>query len=371
MKVTMLVNRFPSRQGGAERQIEFLAPLLAERGIELSIVARAHPDSRPTSEHAAVHHVAVGGGRVGAAVGFVAGAVRRIRDIRPDIIHAHGLLSPATAAVLAGRSLGTPVVAKVLLGGENGEVGRLHAWRRGGPIRMWALRATIDRFVVISQEIDEELRDAGVPGERRVLIPNGVDTSRFHPTSGEDRRTGRERLGFGADPIVLFVGRLHPQKGVAVLLEAWAGVRCSYPTAKLLIVGDGGLRTAFEESVPEGVDFVGQVPDVVPYLASADVFVLPSMAEGLSNALLEAMACGLAVVATDVGATADALGDAGRIVDPGDAIALERELSDLLADADLRARLGARARERAGRGYGLSDTADRLVALYGSVLDAR
>ncbi|MEO6318419.1 MAG: glycosyltransferase family 4 protein [Acidimicrobiales bacterium] len=370
MKVTMLVSGFPSSQGGAERQIEFLAPLLAQRGIELSIVARAHPDSRAAFEHAAVHHVAVGGGRVVAAIGFAAGAVRCIRDIRPDIIHAHGLLSPATAAVLAGRSLRTPVVAKVLLGGENGEVGRLLAWRRGGPIRMRALRATIDRFVVISREIDEELRDVGVPAGRRVLIPNGVDTSRFHPSSGEVRRTSRERLGFGKGPIVLFVGRLHPQKGVAVLLEVWAGVRRSCPTAKLVIVGDGGLRAAFEESAPEGVDFVGKVHDVLPYLASADVFVLPSMAEGLSNALLEAMACGLAVVATDVGATAYVLGDAGRIVDPGDAMALERELIDLLADSDLRARLGARARERVGEGYKLADTADRLVALYDSVLDA-
>jgi glycosyltransferase involved in cell wall biosynthesis len=364
----MFLQRFPTRQGGAERQVEALVPLLAERGVEVSVIARREGSLVASDmDDVDLQHVSARGGRVGSALTYVAGAVRRVQEQRPDVLHAHGLLSPSSAAVLAGRVTGVPVVTKVLLGGANGEVERVRAWRRGGAPRLQALVRTVDRFVVISDEIDRELAEAGVPPARRVFIPNGVDTTRFRPADDSVRAHSRAGLGIPDGPVVLYVGRLNPQKGLDVLLRSWRGVRGRFPDARLLVAGEGALREMVAQAADEGVTLLGQVDDVERYHHAADVFVLPSYAEGLSNALLEAMASGLPIVATDVGATNEVLAGSGRVVSAGDATALESTLVELLGDPSTRAELSDRARLRVKDGYRLADTADRLVELYRSV----
>lgn len=367
LRVTMLLTYFPTTQGGAERQVASLAPLLARRGVDLTVISR-HRGSSGDFPHADVRQIRVPEHKALGAAGFVAGAVRQIHTIRPHVLHAHSLLSPSTAAGVAGVLTRTPVVAKVLLGGRGGEVERLRSWRRGGLVRVRALRAAIDRFIVISDEIDRELGSVGVPAAQRVTIPNGVDTERFVPAAPAERDTARAALGLASGPTAVFVGRLNPQKGLDVLLEAWRRVRGEIPRAQLLIIGEGHLHGTLEAHAPAGVSFLGRIGDVAPYLRAADAFVLPSLAEGLSNALLEASAAGLPCVVTDVGAAREVLGDHGRIVPPGDVGALANGLLDVLSDPGSAASsLGAGARRSVEERFALSATADRLVELYREV----
>jgi glycosyltransferase involved in cell wall biosynthesis len=291
--------------------------------------------------------------------------------LRPDVIHAYSLFSPSTAALLARAVSGVPVVVKVLRGGEGGEIERLERKPLARP-RIDRIVRHVDRFITISEEIDASLARVGVPGARRIAIPNGVDVERFHPAGPEERRALRARLGLLGGPAVAWCGRLVPEKNVAGLLAVWRAVRVQHPESQLLVVGSGPEEAALRRVAGDGVVFLGEQSDVSPILRAADLFVLPSRTEGLSNALLEAMAAGLPVVATRAGAAEEMVrdGETGRLVPIGDDDALGRALCDLLADPD-RARLGAQARETVVARYALDGVVERLAALYGELAAQR
>jgi glycosyltransferase involved in cell wall biosynthesis len=167
---------------------------------------------------------------------------------------------------------------------------------------------------------------------------------------------------------VVYAGRLAREKGPDVLLEAWPAVS---PAAHLLIVGDGEDRAALQTQNRRGVQFLGAVTDTAPYLRAADVGVLPSRSEGLSVALLEGMSCGLPMVATAVGGTADALEDerTGLLVPPEDPPALAAALRRALGPEG--AVLGKNARDRVLRSYSIDAVADRTLDLYWMVCRER
>jgi len=359
----MLILEYHPITGGAQRQIASLAPLLRARGARIEMWTRA---VRGLPRHESVDGVPVHRlGWPGSTASFAAEAAMRLARTRPDVVHAYSLFSPAAVALLARRALGVPTVVKVLRGGELGDMIRLRR-KRLGARRAAALAHGIDRFVAISREIDAELAALGVPSERRCFLPNGVDLERFRRADGAERAALRARLGLGAGLLCVYVGRLVPEKRVEDLLAAWSEIRAPHARAELAVLGAGPCETELRRAAPPGVRFLGDVADVAPYLRSADVFVLPSRTEGLSNALLEAMAGGLAIVATAVGGAVDLIedGESGRLVPPGEPLALRDALASLLADPALRNRLGARARERVATTHALPAVADRLVQLY-------
>ena len=150
-----------------------------------------------------------------------------------------------------------------------------------------------------------------------------------------------------------------------MLLRAWSTAAAGR-SVSLLLLGEGPEEAALRSIAGPGVTFTGRVEDIAPYLKAADLFVLPSATEGLSNALLEALAAGLAVVATDVGGARDVVEDTvgGRLVPPNDAEALAEALAALLEGTALRAAYGRAGRERVVDEYSLVSVADRLAALY-------
>jgi len=281
-----------------------------------------------------------------------------------DIVHAHDLLSPATTAVLAKVLLRRPVVVKVLRGGQLGDLAVLRSGMFGR-LRLWLLARLVDAFVTISDEIENELRCAGVPGSRLVRIPNGVDTDWFRPATVNRRAALREELGLAGRKVAVFVGRIEPEKGILTLLEAWPTVRRALPDALLLLAGDGSERPVLQARCVEEARFVGPVDEPVTLLQAADCFVLPSYTEGLSNALLEAMATGLPCVATSIGGNVELIrGDAeGWLVRPDDSSALAQALIDALR-GECRETVGCAARSRAVREFSLERTADLLSGLY-------
>lgn len=377
MRVTMIIQSYLPRLGGAERQVHALAPLLKQHGVEVSVITRRYPGLKSFERMGSVpvYRMPAPGSKAVASLCFTIFSLVRLSIIRPDLIHAHELLSPATTAVAAKRINGTPVVAKVLRGGQLGDIAKL----KSSPTRasrIPTLVREIDCFIVISREIDRELDGLGVPPGRRVYIPNGVDQDRFFPLPPEQKEKLRSSLDLPPGPLAIYSGRLTAEKNVEILLSIWAEVRHHCPMASLLIAGSGDQEYILRESAGDGVIFLGYQPDMVPYLQASDLFVLPSLTEGLSNALLEAMAAGLPVVATAVGGAVDLLSDKnepgspGILVPPGDQAALQSAVIDLLnpSATTSRIKMGNSARQQVMNCFSLKSTADQLHLLYRRIL---
>jgi glycosyltransferase involved in cell wall biosynthesis len=237
--------------------------------------------------------------------------------------------------------------------------------------RRLALRRVLLRAVaatVVPSRCLEELALAefGVPRHRLVRIPNGVDTGRFQP--GRDLRW---RLDRGIPPHAMIFGTvaiLRPEKNLALLLRAFA--RAALPDAWLAVVGDGACRSDLvpltrELGIAERVHFAGVAVDPAPCYASFDAFVMSSSTEQMPNALLEAMACGLPALSTDVGDCWEMLGMDGRqVVPPGDEIRYAAALRDLAWSAELRWDLGRANRRRCLERYRLERMAEDYAQVY-------
>ena len=380
VRVLMVVRLFHPWVGGTERQAHSLARALVERGHDVRIVTgrwfRGTPrrevlDGVPVFRNQTLWECfGIRGLRKFGGYLYIASLLLHLWRERDDydVIHVHGLNYHAFAAVLAGRRLGRPVLAKLANSGPASDVRKMRESRQLALARFMLPTALgCDRFVALNPAVVAELTAAGVPPERIVSVPNGVDT----------RRPPRRDHHLHDPACLLFVGRLHPQKGVDTLLRAFALLRPRLPRpAVLRIVGDGPRRDqlralAVDLGVDAHVEFAGQRDDVGPYLDAADVFVLPSRAEGLSNALLEAMAAGIPPVVSDVAGNRDGVrdGHSGLTAAVDDPPALAAALQRLLGDRTLRARLGAQARRAAERDYGLDAVAARYVALYEELRD--
>lgn len=364
--------------GGAQRQLALLAPHLREQGLENFVLTRRYEGLAAFEQvgEMPVHRLPAPGPKPVASLVFTASTLWKLGRLKPDVIHAYSLFSPLTIAVSARRLLGAPVVVKVLRGGELGDVQRLLA-RRSGPRRIAAFRDQVAAFITISREIDNELASIGVPPDRRPFIPNGVDTERFSPPEASERKRLRAQIANEfmegnpyTGPLVVYTGRLVPEKRLDLLLAAWEKVYKQMPEAALLIVGSGEQDKTLRQAAGPGVYFTGRQNDVLAFLQAADLFVLPSATEGLSNALLEALSTGLACLVTAVGGAPDVVthGQNGWLVPPDDMLALESGLLALLKNQDCRQRLGQAARARMTADYALPSVASRLRCLYDDVL---
>lgn len=375
LRVAMIIHGYFPRIGGAERQLAAVAPLLQAKGVDVQILTRQLPGAAPFEviDGIPVHRLPVPGPKAVASISFTLAALPLLRRLQPDLIHAHEFISPATTAMAAKKLYQMPVVVTAHRSGVLGDV-RLLQQRRLGAWRMSLLRRSVDTFIAISQEIGEELSQAGIPAVRQCVIPNGVDTEHFKPLSSTEKAALRVHLGLPDNaPLAVFAGRLAEEKRLDHLLTVWPAVQRDFPDAQLLLIGSGPQEAALKHMAGEGVCFVGALTDVAPYLQAADIFVLPSIAEGLSVALLEAMACGLAVIATRVGAAPEMIHHAvdGWLIQPEDIPALQIALHQLLGDADCRASMGQRARTQVVEKYALPKVTQLLYEEYCRILDAQ
>ncbi len=307
------------------------------------------------------------------------GAQRELRDslerLKPDIVHASLTLSPLDFRLPElCQQLGVPLVATFHPPFDAG-LRNITAGTQQLTYQLYApALARYDRVIVFSQLQADVLIRLGVPETRLVVIPNGVDTERWAPASPSTTCLTRKRVRehLGGQRVFLYMGRLATEKNVEALLRAW---RLTSPAGcQLVIVGDGPLRSALmNQFADENVLWWGYEPDQetrVALLQCAEVFVLPSLVEGLSLALLEAMASGTACVATDAGADGEALEDGAGIVlsTQGVTTQLRTLLPVLREQPVLTAELGRRARARALDRYTISRNIDAIEALYSSLL---
>jgi len=210
-----------------------------------------------------------------------------------------------------------------------------------------------DKIIAISQQVREHLEDDfGVPSKDIVVINNGIDIERFSAEAIKPKAEIRNRLGLGAGPVVGIIARLSDVKGHKYLIEAMSLVLTQSPQAQLLIIGEGKMQEELFElvnklGINKSVVFIAKSQDTRDILSVIDVFVMPSLQEGLGLALMEAMASGLAVVGSNVGGIRTLIesGSRGLLVEPADAKSLAAAISKLLNDKPLRENLGSQARK--------------------------
>ena len=338
---------------------------------------------RDTVDDVVVHYprkVTLPGGRLGHrnADAFLLGIRRTVRRIHRewpiDVMHAHMMVPDGWAAARIGHELGVPGV------GTAHRADVLDVPAQGAKARMRVAEAiqTLDAVVTVSRAIGDAADAIARPRRPITVVPNGADETVFLP---RDAAAARERIGLPADgPVISYVGKLVPRKGVDDLVEAMGILAARTSGApRLVMAGIGPLREPLERraaelGVADRITWLGKVPhgDVGWVMSTGDVFVLPSLSEGLPTVVCEAMACGLPVVATAVDGTPEIVDDphTGLLVPPHDPGALAQALARVLDDSAFQAAMGAEALRRSGEDYTWAANARRMEAVYGDVMRA-
>lgn len=296
-----------------------------------------------------------------------------VRRHEYDIVHVFQTHLSAFVASLIAMRLGKKVVTTS------------HGARESGDMAVWAglpmgkrllgtVRSRADKATAVSLDVMDELRQAGFHPERIQYIPNGVSVK----STGEgDKPACRSKLGLPQKAFVaVFVGRLTAEKAPELLVDAWEriGGGESAP-CRLVLIGEGEKRSVLtsrirEAGLEEAVMLTGKVDNVEDYLRAADAFILPSVTEGMSMALLEAMSVGLPVVASRVSGTVDIIrdGENGLLFDSGDEEGLSRCLGALIDSRKLREKLGHNARKTVEEHFSLDNTVKSYLSLYQSIM---
>jgi glycosyltransferase involved in cell wall biosynthesis len=373
--ICMVIAHFPPTVGGSEKQAESLAHHLKNKGYQILVATMQLPGEKAYEVFNGLEiyrlpsYVRSRAFPLLFLISLIIFLVKKRK--RYSVIHGHLASSPAVVSAIIGLILGKKRILKLGASREYGDVGTSKRTLRGR-CKLWLLKKSVQRFIVTNQEMRDELLMMGFSTEVVELIPNGVDTDEFIPLKKPDREKIEKEMGFERKKFVVFIGRLEPQKNVATLIEAWAELKNKFPHI-LLIVGEGSDRDCLRDLVKslnmEGrVMFVGKVSprEIYRYHQLADVFVLPSLSEGISNSLLEAMSCGKPVLASRIGGNYDVIKDEvdGFLFSPGNTFELSRKLERLLLDGYLRECFGQRAREKMEKMYSFHLIASRYSLLY-------
>jgi glycosyltransferase involved in cell wall biosynthesis len=363
ISVLMVIPTFAPIVGGAERQLEGIAPILTDLGCALEIVTRRLPGTPALDETAGyrVRRLNNLGFRLGFHISLALFLLMHGRRYR--LIHCHTLSGPALICAIIGALLRRPVLLKVTRSGPGSQI---QSWQSSSLrrliFRLMLLSGT--RVISISSDTHAELRRLGVPENRVTHIPNGVDVL-----------ARRDRLSVGR-PTIIYSGRLIPRKRVDLLLRAFAAcsqVRSQGAILRIAGIGPeaGRLRQlASKLDIDDAVHFLGELEHrhLLAELDTADIFVLPSDSEGMSNSLLEAMASGLAVIGADIIANRD-------LIEPGitgltfrTEAMLSEQIGKLIDDAVMRRRLALAAHRRMATCFSFGAVAQAYYDLYKAII---
>jgi glycosyltransferase involved in cell wall biosynthesis len=353
--------------GGVGRHVADLAAGLSEHGgYEVTLCGPARPAGAPRSSV----HVELDLERAidpREDLRALARLARIVAEVRPDIIHAHSSKAGAVARLMRLAHPRTTLIytphGYAFAGHFSRELER-RAYREVE--RGLALLST--RVVCVCEAEARLARTIG-PANRVRVVHNGIEPLGEGPV--DPRITELARRG----PVLCALTLLRPGKGLETLIDALPQVLDRHPRLQIAIGGEGpdrdSLRAAAHAAgVAAAVHFLGPTDDPASLLRGADVFVHPSWAESFPYVILEAMSAGLPILASDVGGIAEAVvdGESGLLVPSGDSRALGDALLGLLADAELRSRLGTAARLRVGRRFTRAAMIDRLAAVYAETL---
>jgi sugar transferase (PEP-CTERM/EpsH1 system associated) len=304
--------------------------------------------------------------------------LRLLRSLRPDIVHTRNLgtiecLLPAAVVGIRGR-----------IHGEHGrDMYDLDGLSFKYNLLRRVLRPLIHRYIAVSGELASWLVDTvGVRSDRVSRICNGVDTERFHPSINGRPAFGPKGFATPCTTVIGTVGRMEAVKDTLTLVRAFLRLVNTDASAgtrfRLAIIGDGMLREEAEQLLHSAgaanlVWFAGERNDVPEIMRGLDLFVLPSLREGISNTILEAMASGLPVIATRVGGNPELVehGETGLLVPPADTLAMAEAMRTYLTEPGQLSRHGQAGRRRAEKEFSVKLMVDGYLAVYDDVLKSQ
>ncbi len=417
LRIFIAISTFHPYVGGAEKQAHAQGRVLRERGHEATIVTFRHDKQW-------AKHETIDGVPVIRTAGFLLGDRKEQPRVfqqvlyilallvmgwtlwrerhKYDLLHVYQLSLLTLPAAIVCKLSRKPLIVAVRSSGSAGKVSGSHntasllagpldptepwlridaqTWidgdlealvRMGKPFVRYTRMLLLQIHavvVVLSSRMKEYVvaHDFLLPNTQ--LIPNGVDTKRFYPTSDMSLEEKRAQT-------VVCVSKLRYEKGVDVLLQAWYLVQQQVPQARLLVVGSGPIQPQLTQmaealGIRESIEFAGLQTDVVAQLHRAGIAILPSRWEGMPNAVLEAMACGISCIATRVSGSEDIIqqGANGLLVEVEDYEAMAEALITLLCDTTLAERCGQAARATVEQRYSLEHITDMYIELYESMI---
>jgi glycosyltransferase involved in cell wall biosynthesis len=384
-RICLLTGSFYPVVGGGETHARLLCREILRQGGAVFVVTRRRVATTPAFERVdgiSVYRVPPSGvPRLGKYLMMAPALLRMVRMRREyDLVYVCGLRILGIVGVLAALACGKKVV---LRSESRGELSGAFIWQKTDGRTSPGLKAAFalpiaarnhilrraDAFLSIAGVIREEYEACGVPARKLLAIPNGIDTDTFVPARPEERRALRARLGLPEGRLYAYSGKLNRGKGLEFLVRVWKDWCRANPGCVLVLVGGGAMQfLSCERELRDyvaahdlgvAVRFTGYVTHVQDYLRAADYFVFPSESEALPLALLEAMACGLPALASDIGGVRDIVEDGrnGRLAPPNDAAAWTR-----LLDETVRRPEETRALGEAGRATVLDKFGIRSVA---------
>ncbi len=382
LRLVVISRRFWPLVGGAETVVGNLAGQWVQAGCQVDLLTARWEPHWPArmNDHngVCVHRLAQPKQRFWGTWRYMSGVSRWLREHTGDydLIYVSMLKHDAYAALTTATRHPVPVVLRAEGAGPGGDIWWQRTANFGRRIRRRCLEANC--VIAPSQNIQDELLAAGYRPEKIVRLPNGVplpgpEEFRPQPAARATLAASQLELQLPVDArLVVFTGRFHPVKGLRHLIDAWPQVLKGCPKAYLWLVGDGDQAGELRQRIRElglfgRVVLAGPFDKVDDCLLAADVFVLPSLEEGMSLALLEAMAYARAVVATDIPGNREVLAGgapSGLLVEPGRAETLAAAILRLLNDRELAVGFGRAARERVYNSFSLERTAEEHLRLF-------
>jgi len=376
MNIVMTTDYFPPHVGGGVEVVTYrIASELVRLGHDVSVVTLNTRKTRRFQDLNGIRTYRANAilltRRLGVESAFSFEAIKLVDDVcrkeRADILHANSLHFFTTVAACAiSRLRHQPLVTTLHVADtSNLESGRMLAKAYDMSIGRLILEAS-RHVVAVSNAVMKYAMELGVNPLRLSVIPNAVDLNEFSP-KGNTRNIVR----------VGFVGRLISNKGPQYYLEAAAQVLKLHPETEFSLIGDGPMRKQLEERVAElqltnCFQFLGNVPSVSDFLNECDVFVRPSLTEGMPLTVLEAMACGVPVIASRVGGTPELItdGENGFLIDPKSVSQLRDCLLRLIKDEKLRRRVGSKGRAYVEEHHSWREVAARMSTLYEQIAES-
>jgi len=384
MRILMIVPFLHYQHGGMERQAWQLAKHLVKKNVQVVFLTclrfwekgRYGLQNRETID--GVEVIRLPGlypphGNAVYPLEFTRRALRQLSAVGPvDIIHAHELFSSGLVGVAIKQRLNVPLMAKIAGSGHYGDLAVLK--RR--PFLQAKIKrlGAVNRFISLNDESATELVAMGLPADRILKIPNGVDTDHFQPST-KPKTSWRQELGLPKGYLLLTVGRIVPQKNTKLLVTMMEQLTHRFSDIHLVHIGKADTSSPYgrelqasirQAKLTERIHFLGTKQDILPYLSAADAFILPSLSEGLSNVLLEAAATGLPIVASDIPGNREIIadGETGRLISPADAGMTANAIAELLNNQQLAGTLGHQARRTVIEQFSLAAISDRYLQLY-------
>lgn len=397
MKICIFTETYYPVMGGGETQAQLLAEGLIDHGHSVILLARRSDATLEKYERYGGLDVfrlgPVGSGQL-KKWGLILSGLPALIGLRNryDLIFVSGYRIIGVTAVIIGKILRKPVILKADSQGEMSgdffasglkKFGISHKsslFKRFLGFRN-AILKNADAFSAIAPELASEFTSSGLPSNRIYLIPNSVDTKRFLAVEPEQKVLLREKLNLPqSTTIAIYTGRLVSYKGLPLLLRVWNDMRRKYENILLVLAGTGGLDIhnceeelhayVKSEGMDEHVLFKGVIRNVQEYLQASDLFVFPTEDDAFPSSIVEAMSCGLPVIATPVGAIKNIITDCetGLLIQPGSEEQLFQAMDVMLSDRDLASRLGKAASKSVQDLYSTETVTQKYLTLFQSLI---